>query len=117
VVFTREVRARAAADPAVRRLRDALVPHPGAEARASLQQAMESAMLEAQRRLAQEFDAIHSVERARRVGSLDAVVPASRMRPHLIGLLHRALGLDPAVTDRPRSTRSHHAVRPTRLPR
>jgi len=114
VVFTREVRARAAADPAVRRLRQALGPHPGAEARASLQQAMEAAMLDAQRRLAQEFDAIHSVERARRVGSLDAVVPASRMRPHLIGLLHRALGLDPAATDRPRSTRSHHAVRPTR---
>ena len=54
-------------------------------------------MLDAQLRLAQEFDAIHSVERARRVGSLDAVVPASRMRPHLIGLLHRALGL-PAET-------------------
>jgi acetyl-CoA carboxylase carboxyltransferase component len=95
VVFTREVRARAAADATVRRLREQLGPHPSSEARAALQQAMESAMLEAQRRLAHEFDAIHSVERARRVGSLDAVVPAARMRPHLIDLLRRALGVHP----------------------
>jgi acetyl-CoA carboxylase carboxyltransferase component len=91
VVFTREVRARAAADPIVRRLREALGPNPGAAARAALQQAMEGAMLEAQRRLADEFDAVHTVERARRVGSLHDVVPASRMRPHLIRLLCRAL--------------------------
>jgi hypothetical protein len=93
VVFTREVRAQAAADPAVRRLRDALGSHPAPETRAALQRAMEDAVLEAQRRLADEFDSIHSVERARRVGSLDSVVPAARMRPHLIGLLHRALGV------------------------
>ena len=93
VVLTREVRARAAADPTVQRLRGGLGPHPSGEARAALQRAMDDAVLEAQRRIADEFDAVHSVERARRVGSLDAVVPAARMRPHLIGLLHRALGV------------------------
>jgi acetyl-CoA carboxylase carboxyltransferase component len=99
VVFTREVRARAAADPTVRRLRERLGPHPTAEARAALQHAMEGAVLEGQRRLADEFDAVHSVERAHRVGSLDAVVPAARMRPHLIGLLHRALGIPSPDTE------------------
>jgi len=93
VVLTREVRARAAADPTVQRLRGALGPHPSGEARAALQRAMDDAVLAAQRRIADEFDAVHSVERARRVGSLDAVVPAGRMRPHLIGRLHRALGV------------------------
>ena len=51
-------------------------------------------------RIADEFDAVHSVERARRVGSLDAVLPAGRMRPHLIGLLHRALGVGEAAAAR-----------------
>src|SRR5262249_7407916 len=86
--------ARLAADPTVRRLRDALGPHPGAEALATLQHAMEDAVFDAQRRLADEFDSVHSVDRARRVGSLDAIVPAARMRPHLIGVLRRALGID-----------------------
>ena len=71
-------------------------------------------MLEARAALAAEFDAIHSVSARATVGSLDAVVPASRMRAHLIGLVRRALGLDPAATGRSHSTRSHHAPRPTR---
>ena len=43
--------------------------------------AMDDAVLAAQRTDRHEFDAVHSVERARRVGSLDAVLPAGRMRP------------------------------------
>src|SRR5262249_56248371 len=43
VVFAREVRARAAADPTVRRLRDAPRPHAGTDARGALQAAMEAA--------------------------------------------------------------------------
>ena len=43
--------------------------------------------LEKQAQLAEEFDAIHSVERAREVGSLEAIVAPADMRPYLIGLL------------------------------
>jgi hypothetical protein len=44
-------------------------------------------MLEKQAQLAEEFDAVHSVERAREVGSLEEIVPPAAMRPYLIGLL------------------------------
>jgi hypothetical protein len=48
--------------------------------------------LEKQAELAAEFDAIHTVERALRVGSLEAILPAGSMRPYLIGLLDAARG-------------------------
>ena len=34
-----------------------------------------------------EFDAVHTVERARDVGSLEAIVPPAAMRPQLIRAL------------------------------
>ena len=51
-------------------------------------------MLEHQSQLAAEFDAIHSVERAKRVGSLSAIVEPDRMRAFLIErlTLTRSLG-------------------------
>jgi hypothetical protein len=45
---------------------------------------MEEALLEARAGLAAEFDAIHSVARARAVGSLDDVVSPADMRAYLI---------------------------------
>jgi acetyl-CoA carboxylase carboxyltransferase component len=79
VVFGREVRARAAADPR-------LVGLYG-ETRERAQRELE---LEKQAELADEFDAVHSVARARRVGSLDAIVEPARMRPFLIDALGAA---------------------------
>jgi hypothetical protein len=35
--------------------------------------------------VADEFDGVHSIERARSVGSVDTIVPAARLRPYLIG--------------------------------
>ena len=43
--------------------------------------------LEKQAELATEFDEIHSVERAREVGSLEAIVAPEAIRPYLIGQL------------------------------
>ncbi len=85
VVFSRDVRARAAADPRVK----AAQPGRNAseEARARFERVLEEVRLEKQAELAEEFDAIHSVERARRVGSLESIVPAREMRAYLIGLL------------------------------
>ena len=34
--------------------------------------------------VAAEFDAVHSIERAREVGSVHAIIPAARLRPYLI---------------------------------
>jgi acetyl/propionyl-CoA carboxylase alpha subunit/acetyl-CoA carboxylase carboxyltransferase component len=87
VVFGREVAARAAADPRIRELRRALGPHPSAEARATYERRFEEIRFEKQSEIAGEFDAIHTVERAQRVGSLERILPASAMRPALIGLL------------------------------
>jgi len=90
VVFTREVRARAGADPAVRRARGALRGEPGVAARDAYEQALAEAMRGAQAAVAAEFDAIHTVERACQVGSLDEIVEPRRMRPALIRALHEA---------------------------
>jgi acetyl/propionyl-CoA carboxylase alpha subunit/acetyl-CoA carboxylase carboxyltransferase component len=91
VVFGREVRARALADPQLAELEKALRTAPSAAARERFERALADAMLEHQSQLAADFDAIHSVERARRVGSLSAIVEPRRLRPFLIGELARAL--------------------------
>jgi hypothetical protein len=51
--------------------------------------------------LAAEFDAVHSVERARQVGSIDTIIPAEALRPWLVEAVERGvrrtldrLGLD-----------------------
>ncbi len=90
VVFTREVRVRAGKDPRVQVLREALRARPTPAAREAVEQAMAEAVLTAQAALAAEFDAIHSVERARSVGSLDDIVEPRAMRPYLIETLARA---------------------------
>jgi acetyl/propionyl-CoA carboxylase alpha subunit/acetyl-CoA carboxylase carboxyltransferase component len=90
VVFAREVRARAAADPRLEALREDLRAHPGREAREALERLEHEVMLEKQEELASEFDAVHTVERALRVGSLEEILPPRAMRPYLIGLLDAA---------------------------
>jgi acetyl/propionyl-CoA carboxylase alpha subunit/acetyl-CoA carboxylase carboxyltransferase component len=92
VVFEREVRARAAADARVAALRAELRARPGPDAREALERVERAVRLEKQAELAGEFDAIHTVERALRVGSLEAILPAREMRPYLIGLLDAASG-------------------------
>jgi acetyl/propionyl-CoA carboxylase alpha subunit/acetyl-CoA carboxylase carboxyltransferase component len=87
VVFGREVGARAAADPRIRELRRSLGPHPSAEARAAYERRFEEIRFEKQAEIAAEFDAIHTVERAHQVGSLERILPAPAMRPLLIELL------------------------------
>ena len=90
VVFTREVRARAAADPTVQRAREAMRTDPRAAARDAYEQALAAATRVAQAEVAAEFDDIHTVERACRVGSLDEIIEPRRMRPALIRALHEA---------------------------
>ena len=49
------------------------------------------ALNEKQAELAEEFDQIHTVQRAQEVGSLDGIIPPRDMRRVLIAALERAL--------------------------
>jgi acetyl/propionyl-CoA carboxylase alpha subunit/acetyl-CoA carboxylase carboxyltransferase component len=90
VVFSREVRARTLADP---RLQELAKRGAGSdEARALYERTLAEVTLEKQAELAEEFDAIHSVERAREVGSLEEIVDPARMRAYLIELLELEVG-------------------------
>jgi acetyl/propionyl-CoA carboxylase alpha subunit/acetyl-CoA carboxylase carboxyltransferase component len=93
VVFAGEVDARTAAHPGVRELGRRLSEADGA-ARAAL--ATELGELRAAVRtttlgqVAAEFDGVHSIERAVEVGSVDAVIAASDLRPQLIAAIERS---------------------------
>jgi acetyl/propionyl-CoA carboxylase alpha subunit/acetyl-CoA carboxylase carboxyltransferase component len=91
VVFTREVRDRAARSPQVLAARDALRSRPGPEARDRLEAVLREAQLEAQAQVAEEFDGIHTVERAREVGSLTDIVAPAELRAFVVRELQREL--------------------------
>ena len=87
VVFPREVRSRAEADPRLVAARAALAEaRPGDRPRLAeeLGKLRSDVVLEKRGVVAKEFDAIHTVERAVEVGSLDRVVPASTLRPVIV---------------------------------
>ncbi len=87
VVFAREARARAMRDPRVLSLRRAAEHRGDGEARAGFDAAYRQVLLEKQSELGAEFDAIHTVQRALEVGSLEQIVAPERIRPFLIDVL------------------------------
>jgi acetyl-CoA carboxylase carboxyltransferase component len=89
VVFAREVRGRASRDPRLEPLRRA-AERGGPDARAAYDSALQDVVLEKQTELAAEFDGIHTVERARQVGSLETIVAPAAIRPYLIRHLRAA---------------------------
>jgi acetyl-CoA carboxylase carboxyltransferase component len=92
VVFAREVRARVAKDPRIEALRAQLQDAPSAEQRAAFDRLRRDVTIEKRAEVAAEFDSIHNVERAKRVGSLEEIIPAHAIRPELIALLDRYRG-------------------------
>jgi acetyl-CoA carboxylase carboxyltransferase component len=94
VVFARDVDARSKKDPRVEAAQADLGAAPEAEKRrlrgrlAALAQEVRAEKLG---EVAEEFDRVHSVERALRVGSLDRIVPPAQLRPYLIDALERGL--------------------------
>jgi hypothetical protein len=95
VVFTREVNSRVAADPTIRELEANL-----AGAQTDAQQAHLRVELAAQQaavrneklgEVAAEFEAVHNIQRAQQVGSVDAVIPAVELRPYIIGAVERGM--------------------------
>ena len=97
VVFTGEVDKRAAATPAMRELDERIASaQNGERIRLRAEQATLRAATRAEKisEVAAEFDGIHDIHRAVEVGSVDAVIPASRLRPEIIEAIerHGALG-------------------------
>ncbi|HLS46831.1 MAG TPA: carboxyl transferase domain-containing protein [Ornithinicoccus sp.] len=92
VVFAGEVDKRAAASAQVRELEERIAATPRAErAPLMVELADVRAALRAEKisEVAAEFDAVHSIHRAVQVGSVDAVIAASRLRPAVIGAIEK----------------------------
>ncbi len=93
-VFAREVKQRIDGDPKVKAARKALAAATGAEAarlRGTLAELLETVRASKLGEVAGEFDAIHTVERAQRVGSVDHIIPARQVRPWVIEALERGM--------------------------
>ncbi len=93
-VFAREVRARTESDPRVVELSDAISAADSTEAgalRGQLVRLTEEVRSEKLGQVADEFDAIHTVQRALRVGSVDEIIPAAQLRPWVIDALERGM--------------------------
>ena len=94
VVFAREVDARTRKDPRIQALdKEIAAAGEGDKGKlharlAALTKAVRSEKLG---EVADEFDTIHSVQRALKVGSLDRIIPPATLRPYLIEALERGM--------------------------
>ncbi|MFL6202967.1 MAG: carboxyl transferase domain-containing protein [Thermoanaerobaculia bacterium] len=94
VVFAREVDKRTRRDPRIAELeREIADPERTDKAalRARLEEMMDAVRSEKLGEVAQEFDGIHSVQRALRVGSIHRILPAAELRPYLIDAVERGM--------------------------
>jgi acetyl-CoA carboxylase carboxyltransferase component len=92
VVFAGEVEKRVAGDKRLQDLQERVAQESGSEQAALMvEQSDLRAALRAEKisEVAAEFDAVHSIHRAVEVGSVDAVIPAERLRPEIIAALER----------------------------
>ena len=94
VVLAREVAARTDADPRIADARAQMVSAIGktlADLHHELGELARSVRAEKLKEVADEFDAIHDIKRAMRVGSVDQIISPSELRPFIIGVLERRL--------------------------
>jgi acetyl-CoA carboxylase carboxyltransferase component len=95
VVFTRDVNARTAADPAVRELEAQLAACTDDAASAGLRVKLAATRAAVRSdklgEVAAEFEAVHNVERARQVGSVHSIIPAAELRPSIIAAVERGM--------------------------
>jgi acetyl-CoA carboxylase carboxyltransferase component len=94
VVFAREVDARAKADPRVQALRERIAAAEGAEkTRLRAEEAALYGTVRSEKlgEVADEFDHIHSVQRAQSVGSVHRIIPAADLRPYLGDAVRRGI--------------------------
>jgi acetyl-CoA carboxylase carboxyltransferase component len=106
VVFAGEVDARTRRDPRVTTLEEEVAAVEGAEKarrRAALAGTWAAVHAEKLGDVAREFDDVHSIQRAQRVGSLDRIIPAAMLRPYLVDAVERGMRRT-LETMRPRAT-------------
>jgi hypothetical protein len=110
-VFAAEVSKRTMADPRVAdpQARIAEAPSGGDEDEASrLRSELASVwpVVHAEKlgQVADKFDRVHSIERAREVGSVQSIVPAARLRPYLIDAVRRGMRRMPSGDTRSQPT-------------
>jgi hypothetical protein len=97
VVFAGDVNARTAKDPRVSEVETqvaAASPGERAALLTHLQQVRTSVRAEKVGEVAAEFDAVHSIQRAVDVGSVDAIIRAADLRPQIIAAIERTLADD-----------------------
>jgi acetyl-CoA carboxylase carboxyltransferase component/biotin carboxyl carrier protein len=93
-VFAREVKQRTERDPRVREAREAAASTGGTDAarrRTELAKITEQVRSEKLGEVADEFDGIHTIERALRVGSVDRIIAAADLRPYVVDALERGM--------------------------
>lgn len=94
VVFAREVEKRAQMDERILCLEGEIALARGAEKarlRSQWNELYQAVYSEKLGEVADEFDAIHSVQRALRVGSVDRIIPPAQLRPYLIDAVERGM--------------------------
>ncbi|HZW43393.1 MAG TPA: biotin carboxylase N-terminal domain-containing protein [Dermatophilaceae bacterium] len=105
VVFTRDVNARTSQDPRVKAMEAAVAEADEVERprlRVELAGLRADVRSEKLGEVADEFEKIHNIERARAVGSVHTIIPARELRPYLIGAVER--GLSRTASDTPSTT-------------
>ncbi len=101
VVLSRQVSARTDEDPRVASLRERLTTATGktlAEAHHELAEVTQAVRAEKLKQVADEFDSIHDIRRAMRVGSVDHIISPGQLRPFVISALERRLAASSAAT-------------------
>jgi acetyl/propionyl-CoA carboxylase alpha subunit/acetyl-CoA carboxylase carboxyltransferase component len=94
VVLSRQVSARTDEDPRVTSLRTLLTTSTGkalAEIHHELAELIQAVRAEKLKQVADEFDSIHDIRRAMRVGSVDHIISPEQLRPFVIRALERRL--------------------------
>ncbi|HEU5333840.1 MAG TPA: carboxyl transferase domain-containing protein [Actinocrinis sp.] len=95
VVFSGEVNSRTANDPRLRETEARITAASGAERAAltaELDELRTTVRAEKLGEVAAEFDRVHDIQRAVRVGSVDAVIRAAELRPRIIAAIEARLG-------------------------
>ncbi len=92
-MFAREVKSRTEQDPRIRELQEQLrgVGADDAGLRARLAELTTQVRAEKLGAVADEFDAVHSIQRALAVGSVDRIIAAKDLRPYVIDALERGM--------------------------
>ncbi|MGZ8648558.1 MAG: carboxyl transferase domain-containing protein, partial [Solirubrobacteraceae bacterium] len=94
VVFARDVDQAARRDPRIAVLDEGIAAAAGAERRRLREErgtVWDAVLSEKRGELAAEFDAVHSVERAVRMGSVSRIVPPLSLRPFLVDAVERGM--------------------------